>query len=75
VIRLTRDGNLGRLLRRLRHEAHLTADQLAERANVSRAGLYKREASSGGATVAGLIDHFDALGYDLVAVPRDRSTT
>lgn len=68
-IRLTGNHQLGALLRQLRHTAGYSLGQVAIRARVSRSAVGKREQSDG-ATVGKLIDHLDALGCDLVVVPR-----
>jgi transcriptional regulator with XRE-family HTH domain len=70
VIRLTRGRHLGAVLRDLRHGSGLTIRQVGALACVSKSGVLKREQGEGG-SVAALIDHLDALGYDLALVPRE----
>jgi len=70
-IPITRHQNLGALLRRLRHQAGLSLDQLAAITHVSKSGLTKRE-QRGGITVGALVDHARHLGYDVALVPQRR---
>lgn len=74
AIPLTDRRGLGHVLWRLRTAAGHTPDGLAARLRMSRSGVCRREAY-GFLPASALIDHLDALGYDLVAVPRtDRRT-
>lgn len=60
---------IGHVLWRLRHTAGYSLDGLAARLHVSRSGVHRREAI-GFMPASALIEHLDALGYDLVALPR-----
>lgn len=60
---------IGHVLWRLRNAAGYSLEGLASRVGVSRSGVHRRE-SVGFMPASALIDHLDALGYDLVAVPR-----
>jgi transcriptional regulator with XRE-family HTH domain len=73
AFQLPRTG-LGTLLRRLRHQAGLTLDQVGERAHMSRKGISMRELNGVALPAAALIEHLDALGYDVIAVPRAGAT-
>lgn len=60
---------IGHVLWRLRHTARMTPEGLAARIGMSRSGVCRREAL-GFLPASALIEHLDALGYDLVAAPR-----
>jgi hypothetical protein len=60
---------IGHVLWRLRHAAGMSLDGLATRLRLSRSGVHRREAV-GYLPASALIEHLDALGYDVVAVPR-----
>jgi len=71
VISLTDgDRRFGFLIRRLRHTAGLTLDQVAARCHITRKGMCNRELHASAMTAGALIESLDALGYDVVAVPR-----
>ncbi|HXM54566.1 MAG TPA: helix-turn-helix transcriptional regulator [Candidatus Dormibacteraeota bacterium] len=67
-IRIGHSSDLGALLRHLRHQAGLSQQKLARRANVTKSGLAARERRNG-MTVGAFIDHAQALGYDLALIP------
>lgn len=69
AILLNDQRRIGHVLWRLRYAAGYTADELAHYIRVSRSAVYRRE-YVGHLSAAALIEHLDALGYDLVAVPR-----
>lgn len=73
AILLTERRRVGDILWRLRHDAQLTLDTLAHRLNISRSGVSRREAF-GHLPAEALIEHLDALGYDLVAIRRTEHT-
>jgi transcriptional regulator with XRE-family HTH domain len=70
VITLTNDRELGQMLRRLRHDAGLSLNDLAPLCHVSKGGLSKREIDSRAMTAGALIETANALGYDLALVPK-----
>lgn len=74
MIPLTADRELGPLIRRLRHRAGLTLVQLGARCHVTKGGMHKRETDCRAISAGALIETLDALGYDLVAVPRTNHT-
>lgn len=65
---LPRTG-LGSFLRRLRHDAGLTLDQVAARVHITRKGMCNRELHGSALPAAALVEHLAALGYDLALVP------
>ena len=69
AVRLTDRHGIGHNLRRIRRAAGISPDGLAARLSMSRSGVCRREAY-GFLPAAALIAHLDALGYDVVAVPR-----
>jgi capsular polysaccharide biosynthesis protein len=78
VITLTRRVHrYGPLIRRLRHTAGLTLDQVAARCHITRKGQCNRELHENAMSAGALIEALDALGYDVIAVQRltpDRRT-
>ena len=62
-------GDLGQLLRRLRHDAGMSPEGLARRLTMSRSGVLRRE-QIGFLPADALIAHARALGYDVALVPR-----
>lgn len=63
-------ANLGTLLRHMRQAAGLTLDDIGRRVHLSRKGICNRELNGIALPAAALIEHLNALGYDVVAVPR-----
>jgi transcriptional regulator with XRE-family HTH domain len=74
VITLTRTGDVGAVLRALRHRAGLSIRQLAVHAHVSKSGIAKRE-NHPGMTLGTLIDHAQALDHTVALVPTPRPGT
>jgi transcriptional regulator with XRE-family HTH domain len=72
VITLTNDRELGQMLRRLRHDAGLSLNDLAPLCHVSKGGLSKREIDSRAMTAGALIETARALGYAVALVPSRR---
>ena len=73
-VNLPRAG-LGTFLRRLRHEAGLTLDQVAALTHITRKGVCNRELHGSALPAAALVEHLAALGYDLALIPHtDRRT-
>lgn len=70
VIQLPRTGH-GSLLRRLRTTAGLTLDDIGQRCHITRKGMCNRELKGVALPAAALIEHLDALGYDVIAIKRD----
>ncbi len=70
AIRITSGLHVGGLIRRLRHDAGLTLDQLARRVHVTRNAASKRELRSPSLAVAVLVDTAHVLGYDLALIPK-----
>lgn len=66
---LPRTG-LGPLLRRMRQDAGLTLDQVGTLAHISRKGVCNRELHGRALPTEALVEHLDALGYRILAVPR-----
>lgn len=66
------ERGFGTLIRRLRHTAGLTLDQVAARCHITRKGMCNRELHASAMTAGALIETLDALGYDVIAVPRTR---
>jgi transcriptional regulator with XRE-family HTH domain len=75
VIPLTGTRGFGRLIRRLRHAAGLTLDQVAARCHITRKGQCNRELHENAMTAGALLEALDALGYDVYAVRRDGALT
>ena len=70
VIRLRSGRHLGPMLRRIRLDLGLTLDTVGERAHITRKGVCNRELHGVALPAAALIEHLDALGYDVHAVRR-----
>jgi transcriptional regulator with XRE-family HTH domain len=73
-IPLTDRRGTGHILWRIRTDTGMSLDGLAHRLGLSRSGIGRREAL-GYLPTSALIEHLDALGYDLVAVPRAGAIT
>jgi hypothetical protein len=71
LIMLADGHNLGPLLRNLRHDVGLTLDEVGRRAYITRKGVCNRELHGVALPAAALIEHANALGYDLALVPRE----
>jgi hypothetical protein len=71
ALRLPRTG-LGLFLRDLRRTAGLTLDQVGARCHITRKGLCSREIHGVALPAAALIEHLDALDFDVYAVRRQR---
>lgn len=56
----------------LRQDAGQSLDGLAVRLGISRSGVHKREVD-GRIPASALIQHADALGYDLALIPRENT--
>lgn len=75
VIELTRgDRRFGDLVRRLRLEAGLSLNDIAARCHVSRKAAWHREQRTQAMSAHALFDVLEALGYDLIAVPKRPET-
>lgn len=73
ILLTERRQRIGDVLWRLRHAAGYSLEGLAARLRISRSGVHRRE-SAGYLPATALIEHLDALGCDLVAVPRTLDT-
>ncbi|GAA2696437.1 helix-turn-helix domain-containing protein [Actinoplanes palleronii] len=62
--------DLGQLIRDLRRRAGLSLGDLAAALGITKSGLGNRETNERAMSVTALTETLDALGYDLIAVPR-----
>lgn len=69
MITLTRQRQIGPMLRQLRLSGGLTIRQVARRAHISPNGVHKREASNAG-YLDMLVEHAQVLGYAVALVPQ-----
>lgn len=70
MIRLNSWQGTANVLRALRKRRNYSAAGLGHRLGICRSAMYYRERGQTSPDVAGFIAHANALGYDVVLVPR-----
>lgn len=72
MIRLNTWQGTATVLRGLRKRRNYSAAELGHRIGIGRSTMYYRERGQRSPDIDGLIAHANALGYDVVLVPRTR---